>query len=58
MAFQLAEPLNPSETGLVLLLGELLRLLLLLQHCLLLELILLGHLLIDGHLIEVDTGTA
>jgi hypothetical protein len=30
VAFQLAEPLNPSETGLVLLLGELLRLLLLL----------------------------
>ena len=57
MTLQLAEPLNPSETGLVLLLNELLCLLLF-EQSLLLDLILSGHIVfIDDHLIKVDAGT-
>ena len=56
MAFQLAEPLNPSETGLVLLL-ELLLLLLLFKRTLLRhQKLLLGLLFCECHLIQVDAS--
>ena len=58
MTFQLAEPLNPSETGLVLLL-ELLCLLLLLELILLDNKLVIVSLLIPKvHLIQIDAGVA